>query len=67
LWRAVAGMGVNGLSAWGLPCDKRRTHVSLLRYEKKNLVNFSSICRSHVTVLSGIQVYRFYEMSWNYE
>ena len=34
---------------------------------KKKLVNFSSICRSHVTILSGTHAVRFYEMSWNYE
>jgi hypothetical protein len=32
-----------------IPRDKRQTHILLLRYKKKkNLVNFSSICRSHV-------------------
>jgi len=31
--------------------------------KEENMVNFSSICRSHVTIISGIQAYRFYEIS----
>jgi hypothetical protein len=44
---------------------KADTHIT---YEVwKNLLSFSSICRSRVTILSGIQAYRLFEISGNYE
>lgn len=34
----------------------------LMRYPERTLESCSSVCRSHVTILTVMQVYRFYEM-----
>jgi len=41
---------------------KRRKHKTLTKYAERTLESCSSVCRSHVTILTVMQVYRFYEM-----
>jgi hypothetical protein len=60
---AAGGIGRTGLSVLCLPCHKGQTHTALRRQAKKKPWGiFLSICRSHGTNISAIQVYRFYEL-----
>lgn len=60
-WHAAVGLGRNGLSTWHLPSRKGRTHRALTSFKKHWRVSLS-ISRLHLTILSAIQVYLFYEM-----
>jgi hypothetical protein len=47
--------------SWCLPCQKAKTQ-STYEYAERTLESCSSVCRSHVTILTVMQVSRFYEM-----
>ena len=57
-----SGYGRKWISTWCLPRNKGRTYGARVRYAKETWRFSVSICRSHVTIIYAIQLYRLCEM-----